>query len=61
MSYPARKRTPTKSPSKAALRDEGGAESGALAPDLVTVVTAWSDLPETIKAGILALVRAAGA
>jgi hypothetical protein len=28
-------------------------------PDLAAVVTAWPELPEAIKAGILAMVRAA--
>jgi hypothetical protein len=46
----------------------GGAESGALANfarydpridvGLVTVIQAWPDLPEAIRKGILALVRA---
>jgi hypothetical protein len=30
-------------------------------PDLATLVAAWPRLPEPIRAGILALVRAAGA
>ena len=29
------------------------------APDLAAVVNAWSDLPEPIRAGILAMVKAA--
>jgi len=29
-------------------------------PKLVRIVTAWPDLPEAVKAGILAMVRAAG-
>ena len=29
-------------------------------PDLATVMAAWHKLPEAIKAGILAMVRAAG-
>lgn len=38
-----------------------GADSGPpLPPDLARVVDAWDRLPETIKAGILALVQAAG-
>jgi hypothetical protein len=49
---------------KSTLSAQGGAESGALAtidPDLVFVLDAWPTLPEPIKAGILAMVRAAGA
>jgi len=45
----------------------GGAESGALAPQttaidpsLAAIIDAWPMLPEAIRAGILALVRAAG-
>ena len=30
-----------------------------MAPDLAAVVAAWPELPEAIKAGILAMVRAA--
>ncbi len=38
-----------------------GADSGTdLPPDLARVVDAWDRLPEAIKAGILALVQAAG-
>jgi hypothetical protein len=38
-----------------------GAVSGLqLPPDLARVVTAWDRLPQAIKAGILALVQAAG-
>ena len=47
-------------------KESSGAESGACdtlnAPqdrDLVRVVEAWPELPEPIKAGILAMVRAA--
>jgi hypothetical protein len=46
---------------------EGGAKSGALAPEnpaidptLAAVIDAWAKLPEAIRAGILAMVRAAG-
>jgi hypothetical protein len=41
----------------------GGAKSGALAafdPDLAALVETWPRLPEPIRAGILAMVRAAG-
>lgn len=47
--------------------DQSGAESGALdaqkvdfPPDLAAVVEAWPKLPEAIRAGILAMVQAAG-
>jgi len=46
----------------------GGAESGALcapaahfAPDLIAVIQAWPNLPEALKAGILAMIQAATA
>ena len=29
-------------------------------PDLIQVVTAWSQLPKVVRAGIVALVKAAG-
>jgi hypothetical protein len=45
----------------------GGAESGALGhestaidPALKSLIDAWPTLPEAIRAGILAMVRAAG-
>ena len=45
---------------------QSGAECGALGapeapidPDLAAVVDAWPRLPEAIKAGILAMIRAA--
>ena len=45
---------------------QSGAESGALAareapmdPALAAVIEAWPTLPEAIKAGILAMIRAA--
>ncbi len=44
---------------------QSGAECGALvaqatplAPDLAAVVDAWSKLPDAIRAGILAMIRA---
>jgi len=53
-----------------ALRRTGqasAAESGAISPDtdhfdpgLALVVERWTDLPEAIRAGIVAMVRAAG-
>jgi len=46
---------------------EGGAESGAVSPisgpidpDLQRVIDAWPNLPEAVKAGILAMVKASG-
>ena len=45
--------------------ERGAAESGALGPDfrhfgpdLQAVIDAWADLPEAVKAGILAMVKA---
>ena len=35
-------------------------EIGPLAPDLVQVVKVWPDLSKPVKAGILAMVKAAG-
>jgi hypothetical protein len=40
----------------------GGAESGALRttdPGLAAIIEAWSGLPEAMKAGILAMAKAA--
>jgi len=34
-------------------------EIGAIEPDLKAVILAWRDLPEPVKAGILAMVKAA--
>ena len=51
-------------PDKTIVSDLGGAESGAPPaptaisdPDLAIVVTAWPDLPEAIRAGIVTMVR----
>jgi hypothetical protein len=59
--------SPSNSLDNTAFSVERGAESGAPAtqlrpidPDLVCIVAAWPTLPEPIKTGILALVRAAG-
>lgn len=59
---------PTHSPKNSTTLVPGGAKSGALAPakpvidpDLAALIDAWPRLPEPIKAGILALVRVAGA
>ena len=54
------------SPGKSASGGSSGAENGApgdktapLDPDLGAVVAAWPNLPAAIKAGILAMIRAA--
>lgn len=36
-----------------------GAQNGPLDPDLVVVAEAWPGLPDALRAGILAMVRAA--
>ena len=60
-------RTTHETDAKTALLEPGGAEFGApsltnpnIAPELAAILDAWPRLPEPIKAGILALVRAAG-
>ena len=37
-----------------------GAESASIAPDLEAIIDAWPALPAVVKAGIVAMVRAAG-
>ncbi len=56
-----------KSSGNQGVGNESGAECGALgarealnAPGLAEVVEAWPTLPEAIKAGILAMIRAVG-
>ena len=47
-----------------AISEQGSAESGALClpdPRLGALLDAWPTLPEPIRAGILAMVRATGA
>ena len=63
-------RTTTENAGETADSNRGGAESGALGaqhtlpeappgPELAAVVEAWPNLPEAIKAGIVAMIRAA--
>jgi hypothetical protein len=59
--------SPAKSSEKSALSSEGSAKSGALATqsgpidlDLASLIHAWPALPEPIRAGILAMIRATG-
>lgn len=58
-SYPARIRTAPASAEETVLLEQGGAESGALPPDLAALVAAWSNLPDHIRAAIRALVTTA--
>ena len=51
-------RPPTAS-ENASVENAYALNSNADDPDLTTVVEAWPDLPEAIKAGILAMVKAA--
>jgi hypothetical protein len=55
------------SPANSTRLDPGGAKSGALDheksaidPALAALIDAWPKLHETIRAGILAMIRAAG-
>jgi hypothetical protein len=52
-------RTTPDSTEETAFLEQSGAESGALAPDLLALVTAWPDLPDHIRAAIRALVTSA--
>ena len=36
-------------------------ENGPIDPDLRAIIERWADLPDAMKAGIMAMVRAAGA
>jgi hypothetical protein len=52
---------------KSGTSADAGADAGALetrtehfGPDLQAIIDAWATLPDAIKAGILAMVRAAG-
>jgi len=59
-------RTILETPASTALSNASGAESGAFVPQtapvsgLAFLLDAWPKLPEAIRAGILAMVRAAG-
>ena len=56
-------RTPSEISLNTTVYDHSGAESGALVvndPDLSFILQAWALLPQPIKAGILAMVRASG-
>jgi hypothetical protein len=60
-------RTSPENPKKTALSEQRGTESGTVAtdptpidPDLAKIIDAWPTLPEPIRAGILAMIRAAG-
>ncbi len=62
--YPRGSEHPAKTPENPPVSQQGGTDSGTLAgenlpPDLADVVNAWPTLPEAIKAGILAMVKAA--
>jgi hypothetical protein len=59
-SNPASRQEPTQSAPKRPLRATVGA-TGALPadPDLATVIDAWNRLPEAVRAGIVAMVKAA--
>ncbi len=61
-----RQRTPENT-EKTGISADAGADAGAVetkrgqfGPDLQAIIDAWPALPEAIKAGILAMVRAAG-
>jgi hypothetical protein len=60
-------RTSSQSSAKSVGFGQGGAESGAPAPEstpidpaLAALIDAWPTLSEPLRAGILAMVRAAG-
>jgi hypothetical protein len=42
------------------VTESSSADSSALPPDLALVVAAWDRLPEVVRAGILAMVKASG-
>ena len=57
---------PLLSPGKSPVPVQGGAESGAVGAqstlvdaDLRAIIEAWPELPDAVKAGILAMIHAA--
>lgn len=53
---------PDNSPMNDLVLEVGDAKSGAQLisdPDLATIIDAWNDLPDALKAGILAMIRSA--
>ena len=46
-------------PTPAPGADPHTPDAPALAPDLARIVEAWADLPEAVRAGIVAMVKAA--
>jgi len=54
----------TESPENRQVIGAGGAKSGALGPEITPevaeVLNAWPTLPPPVRAGILAMIRAAG-
>ena len=50
---------PSKAPTGAAARAAVSAENSPIDPDLQALIEAWPDLSDAVKAGILAMVRAA--
>jgi hypothetical protein len=57
---------PANSPENRPIARQGGAKSGALCddffptdPDLALIVKRWPELPEPIRAGIVAMLKAA--
>jgi hypothetical protein len=45
---------------KQGMPEGNSADCSALPPDLALVVSAWVQLPEAVRAGILAMVKASG-
>ena len=56
---------PHRNAGKTAIPDQNGAECGALGaqsglidPDLAAIIERWADLPQAVRAGMVAMVRA---